>query len=164
MKLTDYTDYSLRTLMYAATRPDELVTIQEISDAFGIPRNHLVKIVHALGKAGFLATLRGRNGGIRLGREASKINLGDVVRAMEPDFHIVECFDAEHNQCVITPACGLRGALSAALNAYLDVLDRYTLAELVVKRQPLVRLLDAAVSLQSPPATRAQRKALEKRG
>lgn len=144
MKLTDYTDYSLRTLIYAATRPDQLVTIQEISEAFAIPRNHLVKIVHALGKAGYLNTVRGRNGGVRLNRDASEINIGDVVRTMEPDFHMVECFDVEHNHCVITDACGLRGVLGVALKAYLAVLDRYTLAELIRRRQSLEQALGAA--------------------
>ncbi|TAL92751.1 MAG: Rrf2 family transcriptional regulator [Paraburkholderia sp.] len=151
MKLTDYTDYSLRTLMYVALRDDQLVTIQEISDAFDIPRNHLVKIVHALGKAGYLATVRGRRGGMRLGRAASKIVVGDVVRSMEPDFHMVECFDTGHNQCVITAACGLRGALTAALKAYLDVLDHWTIADLIEKRQTLSRLLQASAPVQFMP-------------
>lgn len=151
MKLTDYTDYSLRVLMYAALRNDQLVTIQEISDAFDIPRNHLVKIVHALGKAGYLATVRGRRGGMRLGRAATKIVIGDVVRSMEPDFHMVECFDTEHNRCVITAACGLRGVLSTALKAYLDVLDHWTLADLIEKRQTLSRLLQASVPMQFMP-------------
>lgn len=155
MKLTDYTDYSLRTLIYAALATDRLVTIQEISDAFDIPRNHLIKIVHALGKAGYLTTVRGRTGGMRLSRAAAKINVADVVRSMEPDFHLVECFDTEHNACVITPACGLRGALGAALKAYLDVLGRYTVADLVERRQPLANLLQIDAPLRFIPVSKA---------
>ncbi|WP_168788976.1 Rrf2 family transcriptional regulator [Paraburkholderia aromaticivorans] len=142
MRLTDFTDYSLRVLIYAAVRSDELVTIQEISDAFGIPRNHLMKIVHALGRAGYLSTSRGRAGGLCLGRPATTINVGEVVRTMEPDFHMVECFNAEANACVITAACGLRGVLGDALRAYFEVLDNYTLADLVAKRGALTRLLN----------------------
>jgi Rrf2 family nitric oxide-sensitive transcriptional repressor len=153
MKLTDYTDYSLRTLIYSALAPDRLVTIQEISDAFGIPRNHLIKIVHALGKAGYLTTVRGRAGGIRLSRPAAKINVADVVRSMEPDFHMVECFDAEHNSCVITGPCGLRGALGIALKAYLDVLARYSIADLVARRQPLATALRVDSPLRFIPVT-----------
>lgn len=141
MRLTDFTDYSLRVLIYAAVHAGELVTIQEISDAFGIPRNHLMKIVHLLGRAGYLTTSRGRGGGLRLGRPATKIIIGDVVRTMEPDFQMVECFNTEGNGCVITAACGLRGVLGSALRAYFDVLDKYTLADLVAERSMLTRLL-----------------------
>ncbi|CAM2156928.1 HTH-type transcriptional regulator NsrR [Pararobbsia alpina] len=156
MKLTDYTDYSLRTLMFAALAEERLVTIQEISSAFGIPRNHLVKIVHSLGKAGYLTTIRGRMGGIRLSRPASRINVGDVVRTMEPDFHMVECFDTEHNECVITAACGLRAALSAALKSYLDTLSRLTIADLVVKRQSLNHLLGVSAAVRFVPPDHAR--------
>lgn len=148
MRLTDFTDYSLRVLIYAAVRTDTLVTIQEISDAFDVPRNHLMKIVHALGRAGYLSTSRGRTGGLCLGRPATKINVGDVVRTMEPDFHMVECFNAETSSCVITTACGLRGVLGDALRAYFDVLDNYTLADLVAKRGTLTRLLNPQPAVQ----------------
>lgn len=140
MRLTDYTDYSLRVLIYAAVHADELVTIQHIADAFGIPKNHLVKIVHRLGQAGYLQTVRGRSGGIRLGRPAGGINLGEVIRTMEPDFGLVECFQ-DGNHCVITRACGLRGVLHQALQAYFDVLDGYTLQDLVEKPATLSRML-----------------------
>lgn len=143
MRLTDFTDYSLRVLIYAAVRSEHLVTIQEISDALGIARGHLVKIVHALGRAGYLDTQRGRTGGLRLGRAPSKITVGDVVRAMEPDFRMVECFDTEGNACVITAACGLRGVLGSALRAYFEVLDKFTLADLAAEQSTLRRLLDA---------------------
>jgi len=145
MKLTDYTDYSLRVLIHAAVHPDEPVTIQQISDAFGIAKNHLVKIVQNLGQKGYLLTTRGRAGGIRLGRRARDINLGEVVRATEPDFGMVECF-RDTNQCVITQSCGLRGVLNEALQAYLAVLDGYTLEDLI--QQPAA--IKHALSLDIP--------------
>ncbi|WP_454757081.1 RrF2 family transcriptional regulator [Cupriavidus campinensis] len=142
MRLTDYTDYALRTLIYIAAHPDELVTIQRIADSFSIPRNHLIKIVHRLGQEGFLHTLRGRSGGVQLNRPASKINVGEVIRTMESDFAMVECFHAEGNQCVITPICGLRGVLHAALDAYFRVLDEHTLEDLILKPKMMQRVLD----------------------
>jgi Rrf2 family nitric oxide-sensitive transcriptional repressor len=154
MRLTDFTDYSLRVLIYVAVRDDELVTIQEISDTLAIARGHLVKIVHQLGRAGYLNTTRGRAGGLRLGRPANRIKVGDVVRATEPDFRMVECFDTERNECVITAACGLRGVLGQALRAYMEVLDNYTLADIAAKRTTLTRLLASASAIQ-PLARRA---------
>lgn len=130
MRLTDYTDYSLRALIYVAAHPDELVTIQQIADAFSIPKNHLVKIVQHLGQAGYLQTLRGRGGGIRLGRAATEINIGEVIRTMEPDFGLVECF-RQQSLCLLNQACGLRGMLGEALQAYFNVLDQYTLQDLI---------------------------------
>nr|WP_311529569.1 Rrf2 family transcriptional regulator [uncultured Ralstonia sp.] len=150
MRLTDYTDYALRTLIYVAVHPDELVTIQRIADAFDIPKNHLIKIVQQLGQDGFLHTVRGRAGGITLGRPAQEINLGDVVRATEPDFRMVECFHADHNNCVITRVCGLRGVLHAALQAYFEVLGRYTLQDLVDKPNAVSRALGEAKVLPMP--------------
>ncbi len=147
MKLTDYTDYSLRVLIYAAVHPNEPITIQQISDAFGIPKNHLVKIVQNLGHKGFLLTMRGRSGGIRLGRPAAQINLKDVVCATEPDFGMVECF-RDGNRCVITQACGLTGVLQQALEAYLDVLDGYTLQDLVNKPAAINRSLSLGIPIK----------------
>jgi Rrf2 family nitric oxide-sensitive transcriptional repressor len=144
MRLTYYSDYSLRVLMYLATNRDHLVTIQEIADAYGISKNHLMKVAFELGKKGFLETVRGRNGGLRLAKDPAQIKLGNVVRATEDDFTIVECFDQEKNTCPITAACRLRGALSKALLAYLAVLDEYTLADLTQRNAPLVRLLQAS--------------------
>ncbi len=160
MRLTDYTDYALRTLIYVAVHPDELVTIQRIADAFDIPKNHLIKIVQQLGQDGFLLTVRGRAGGITLGRPAVEINLGDVVRATEPDFRMVECFHGEDNHCVITRVCGLRGVLHAALRAYFEVLDGYTLQDLVDKPNAVNRALGEVSTLPMPrarakPASRA---------
>ncbi len=132
MKLTLYTDYSLRVLIFLASKQtDELSNIKEIAEAYGISKNHLMKVTYELGKMGMIDTIRGRNGGIRLAKELEDINIGKLVRATEEDFHLVECFDKEHNSCVITPVCGLKHVLGRALNAYLSVLDEYTLADLV---------------------------------
>ncbi|AJG19239.1 RrF2 family transcriptional regulator [Cupriavidus basilensis] len=161
MRLTDYTDYSLRTLIYVAVHPGELVTIQHIADAFGIPKNHLIKIVQKLGQAGFLHTVRGRAGGIALGRPASEVNLGEVIRTMESDFNLVECFQGDDNHCIITRVCGLRGVLSAALRAYFEVLDAYSLQDLVEKPAALTRAFGdgGAATLAAIPVKNVTRKA-----
>lgn len=132
MRLTLYTDYALRVLIYlAAKENDELSSIREISDIYGISKNHLMKIIYKLGRMGVIETIRGRNGGIRLAMKPKDINIGEVVRQTEEDFRLVECFDPENNLCVISPVCGLRHLLNNALAAYLAVLDQYTLADLV---------------------------------
>lgn len=141
MRLTFYSDYSLRLLMYVAVNPDKLVTVQEVADAYGISKNHLMKIVHQLGQHGFVKTVRGRNGGIRLARAAAKIGLGQVVRITEEDFTMVECFDAATNMCAITRSCRLRGVLHTALEAFFAVLDEYTLADLANPHSALARTL-----------------------
>jgi Rrf2 family nitric oxide-sensitive transcriptional repressor len=143
MRLTSYTDYSLRTMMYLAVKPERLATIADISTAYGISDNHLMKIVHQLGQAGFVDTVRGRRGGLRLARPADQINLGAIVRTMEPDMEIAPCFVPE-NSCVIAPCCGLQHVLREALDAFLAVLDRYTLADLVRSPRQLAGLLDIA--------------------
>lgn len=144
MRLTLHTDYALRLLMHLAVTPGRLVTITEVAEAFAISRNHLVKVAHELGKAGFVETMRGRGGGLRLARPPEKIVIGDVVRAMEEDFRIVECFDREANTCCIAPACRLKRLLRDALEAWAAVLDDATLADLVAKPAPLRRLLAIA--------------------
>jgi len=141
MRLTSYSDYSLRLLMYAALKGDGLVTIQEVSDAYGISRNHLMKVALDLGRNGFLETVRGRNGGMRLARKPGEIGLGAVLRTTEEDFNTVECFNTRSNTCVISGHCRLKGALARALKAYLEVLDEYTLADLTDKHPALARLL-----------------------
>ena len=141
MRLTSYSDYSLRLLMYAALKGPGLVTIQEVADTYGISKNHLMKIAFDLGRHGFLETVRGRGGGLRLARKPEKIGLGEIVRATEEDFNIVECFDLATNTCSIIKPCRLKGALSRALNAYLAVLDEYTLADLTARNPALERLL-----------------------
>lgn len=141
MKLTLYTDYSLRVLMYLAADPDQTSTIQEIADSFNISKNHLMKVAYELGQASYVETVRGRNGGLRLARPAEEIKLGDLVRECEGDFTLVECFDAEHNQCVLTPVCKLKHVLREALDAYFQSLNQYSLADLLEQRQKLVKLL-----------------------
>lgn len=131
MRLTDYTDYSLRVLMYLGMHRDRVVTIQDIADAYDISKSHLMKIVHQLGLAGLVETTRGRSGGLRLGKEPLAINIGDVVKLTEPDFKMVECFDTEANECVLSPSCQLQGALAKATQAYLMVLNGYTLADML---------------------------------
>jgi Rrf2 family nitric oxide-sensitive transcriptional repressor len=141
MRLTAYTDYSLRVLMRLALNPGELVTISEIAHAYRISEHHLMKVVHQLGVAGYIATVRGHGGGMRLARQPAQIVVGDVVRHTEPDLGLVDCFRASHS-CTIEPACALSGILGEALEAFLDVLDRHTLADLVARRAPLASLLN----------------------
>jgi Rrf2 family nitric oxide-sensitive transcriptional repressor len=141
MKLSFYSDYSLRLLMYLAVRPEALVTIQQVADVYRISKNHLTKVAYDLGRAGFLETVRGRNGGIRLGMKPADIGLGAVLRVTEPELGHVECFDAKTNGCAISGACRLKGVLSSARRAYFEVLDEYTLADLTHKHSALSRLL-----------------------
>lgn len=130
MRLTNFSDYALRVLMYAAVRDGALVTIEETAGRYGISRTHLMKVANLLTRSGYLTAVRGRTGGLRLGKPPDKIGLGDVVRATEPDFDLVECFAG--GRCRITPNCRLRGVLGEALAAFVSTLDRYTLADLVL--------------------------------
>lgn len=133
MRLTQWTDFSLRVLMYCAIweHRDLPVTITEIADNHGISRSHLTKVVHQLGANGLLETTRGRGGGLRLCKPAAEINVGEVVRQTETDFAMVECFDAQTNQCTLNPQCRLKGVLEQATQSYLAVLDGVTLADLI---------------------------------
>lgn len=141
MQLTLYSDYSLRVLIYLGLRPHQLCTITEIAEAYGISRNHLVKVVHNLGMLGWIDTARGRGGGMALSRPADQINIGAVVRQTEPGFTLVECFEMKTNTCPIAPVCVLKGALQAAQTAFLQVLDSYTLADLLKNAGDLTPLL-----------------------
>jgi Rrf2 family nitric oxide-sensitive transcriptional repressor len=140
MRLTGFTDYTLRTLIYLALQPDRLATIADIADAYDISANHLMKVVHQLSVAGDIATIRGRRGGLRLAKAATAINIGDVVRRTEPDMALAPCFDTAQG-CIIESRCVLQRALNDALGAFLAVLDRYTLADLVAPRLALAELL-----------------------
>jgi Rrf2 family nitric oxide-sensitive transcriptional repressor len=131
MRLTLYTDYSLRVLLYLAHRKDRLVTISELADFYKISRNHLVKVVHKLGIDGYITTIRGKKGGLRLARPPEEIVIGDVVRHTEPDFEFLECFNPERDQCVITSHCALKGVLFQAQANFLGMLDSYTLADTI---------------------------------
>lgn len=130
MRLTLYTDYSLRVLLYLSSNTDRLVTISELSEFYDVSRNHLVKVVHELGLNGYILTTRGKHGGIRLARPAEQINIGEVIRTTEPDLNLLECFDPAADQCRITSSCRLKGVLFRARSNFLDELDRYTLADL----------------------------------
>ena len=142
MRLTRYTDYSLRVLILLATHPQNFSSIAEISMAFGVSQNHMMKVVQGLAGAGYVETIRGRNGGLRLARPPGEIRIGTIVRETEESLELVEC-----GSCVIASACGLTGALNEALAAFLAVLDGYTLADVVVKRRRLASLL----GLDTPP-------------
>jgi Rrf2 family nitric oxide-sensitive transcriptional repressor len=144
MRLTVYTDYALRVLMYVAVAREPKATIGGIAASYGISRNHLMKVVHELGTAGYLETARGKNGGLRLARPPGEIGLGEVIRRTEPDLALVPCFDPVNAPCAISPACRLRGALHQAQAAFLKVLDGYTLADLVENRAALEGLLLSA--------------------
>lgn len=155
MRLTTYTDYALRTLMYLAANRDRLVTIQDIADAHDIAKNHLTKVVHQLGILGVVETVRGRNGGLRLGKEPAQINIGAVVRSTEPDFFMAECFDKSRNECILIPSCGLKGVLRSATDAYLAVLDGVTLESLAKQgsRRTGSSASFKSIPIQSKPAT-----------
>ncbi len=132
MRLTRYTDYALRTLMYLALHEPNQSSIAGIARAYGISESHLTKVVHQLGQLGLVHTMRGRGGGLRLARPPSEIVIGAVVRQTEEDLALVECF--ANGACAITPACRLRQVLGNALAAFLDVLDGYTVADLLQDR------------------------------
>lgn len=136
MHLTLHADYSLRVLLYLATRQDGPSSTQEMADAYGISKHHLVRVVQTLAGQGFVDARAGRSGGVTLARAPKDINVGRVLRAAEPDFHLVECFDRERNGCPITPACGLKGVLAEAREAFLLVLDKYSLADLLERSRP----------------------------
>lgn len=155
MRLAEYTDYTLRVLMYCAARPEQLVTIGELADVHGVSKNHLMKIVNDLARQGVLETTRGRGGGLRLMKDAKQIRVGDVVRASETDFRLVECFDPETNQCTLSPSCRLKGLLDDALKAYFKALDSMTLAELTAPASPSAPA-GAALTRVAAPQSRRQ--------
>lgn len=136
MRLSDYTDYTLRVLMYCAAHRDRLVTIAEIAEVHAVSKNHLMKIVNDLAREGVLETTRGRGGGLRLLKSPQAIRVGDVVRHAETDFRIVECFDPSSDTCTLTPNCRLKGVLGRALKAYFAELDAVTLADITAPSLP----------------------------
>ena len=130
MRLTDYTDYTLRVLMFCAMHPERSVTIGELAQSHAISKNHLMKIVNNLAREGLLQTTRGRGGGLRLLKNAAEIRIGDVVRLTETDFRMVECFDASSNACTLTAHCQLKQVFWFALQSYMAELDKVTLADI----------------------------------
>ena len=169
MRLTNYSDYALRSLIYLAVRPDPslLANISDIADSYGISKSHLTKIIYQLGQLGYIESVRGKNGGIRLARAPKDINLGVLIKQIEPDFNLVECFvvpvtgndseqdahqtdlpvtfiEEKHNKslgCVISPVCHLKSVFFEALTAFINVLERYTLADILSNEDELATLL-----------------------
>jgi Rrf2 family nitric oxide-sensitive transcriptional repressor len=152
--LTVYTDYALRLLMYLALKDDGLATIAEIAKSYGISKNHLMKVAYELGVAGYVETVRGRGGGLRIAKPLEAITLGEVVRHTEPDMALVPCFAPIDAPCAIRPCCALRKALQKAGDIFIETLDGYSLADLVKPRAPLQRLL-AIPPVKSARARRA---------
>ena len=152
VRLTNYTDYTLRMLIYLALKTEGRATIAEISAHYGIAETHLMKVAHELGVAGDIETIRGKGGGLRLARRPETIRVGEIVRRTEPDLTIVPCF-AEQASCVIEPECVLQRAMQKALQTFLAELDRYTLADLVAPRRRLLALLEIQ---SSRPGRRAR--------
>ncbi|HRP79912.1 MAG TPA: Rrf2 family transcriptional regulator [Aquamicrobium sp.] len=141
MRMTQHTDYALRMLIYLAGRPGGTATVSDVADAYRLSRNHLLKVALRLRRLGFIATTRGRSGGIRLARAPHEINLGALVRGTEEEFALVECMQEAGGACVISPVCRLKGIFGEALDAYLAVLDRYTLADAIRNQAGLNALL-----------------------
>lgn len=145
MRLTRYSDYAMRVLLHLGAEPDRMASIGSIAKAYGISRNHLMKVVHDLGKAGFVESVRGRSGGIRLARSPEKINLGEVLRHTEDGFDLVDC-----TQCIIAPACGMTAVVHEALGAFLAVFDRYSLADILGRKADLLAIFDATAAGMAP--------------
>ena len=167
MRLTDYTDYTLRVLMFCAIHPERSVTIAELAESHAVSKNHLMKIVNDLARQGLLQTTRGRGGGLRLLKPASDIRIGDVVRQTETDFRLVECFDANHNSCTLTAHCQLKQVFKTALQSYFAELDKVTLADIAPALPASPRLgsrtvrimpvsdITRPVSIELPPKKKA---------
>ena len=153
MRLTLHTDYGLRMLMLLALEPKELHTIASVAQRYRISRNHLMKVAQTLIQAGFVESVRGRHGGLKLGMDPADIGIGAVVRATEDGFALVECLDRRRrNTCVVTPACTLRKPLEEAINAFLAVLDRYTVADLAQNPAKASRMRKLLAESLSAPA------------
>ncbi len=148
MQLTRYTDYSLRVLLYLGTQPQRLVTVNEIAENYDISRNHLVKVVNHLGNLGYVRTIRGKGGGIRLSRRPEEINIGELVRHTEGDLALLECFNLESNTCPIVPICALKGVVAEARRAFMAVLDGHTLDEVLGNREALIQVLHIPVHVE----------------
>lgn len=142
MRLTLQTDYALRMLIYLAIHQRKPCRVIDVAEEYGISRNHLLKVALKLGRLGYLTTSRGRAGGIALARLPDQVNLGDIVRHMEDDFALTECMRGDGGMCAIAPACGLKGVVAKALQAFLAVFDNYTLADITRNGSVLAELLD----------------------
>jgi len=149
MQLTQFSDYAMRTLMYLGSRGPGQASVDEISRAYGISRHHLARVAQMLTELGVVSAHRGRGGGLRLAKDPAEINIGWLVRRTEPHFDLVECFRPGGDPCPIEAACGLRGALLRAREAFLAVLDAYTLDQFLADKPALVALLSPP---PAPPA------------
>lgn len=138
MKLTQFTDFSLRTLMFLAINEEELCTVSEISDSYNISRNHLVKVVHNLSKEGLIESFKGKGGGIRLAKKPEDINIGLLVAKLEAETILVECMGDAGN-CKIDPSCRLKSALVKAKKSFYQVLEEYTLKDIVKNKKQLLQ-------------------------
>jgi Rrf2 family nitric oxide-sensitive transcriptional repressor len=154
MKLTAFTDYSLRVLIYLAAQPGERATIAQIATSFDVSENHLTKVVHFLGKNGWLANVRGKGGGLELAMPPELVGLGQVVRQTEGNAALVECFGEGGGHCSIAGICRLSGVLGEAVKAFYAVLDKYTLADLVHNRQALAKVMFGIHPVAPPPSRR----------
>lgn len=151
MRLTSYSDYSIRVLIYLATQNrEQLTNIKEISEVYQISKNHLMKIIYNLGKMGYIETIRGRNGGFRLAKKPSEINIGELIQKTEEDFHFVECFK-DHDHCIISPVCSLKFILNSALDAFLQVLNQYTLADIIKNKGTLAAYFQSSQNEKTKP-------------
>lgn len=157
MRLTTFSDYALRVLLYAATAEDRLVTIEETAKTYNISRAHLMKVVNILTQTGYIKGIRGRSGGFALAKRPEDINLGEVVRATEPDFALVECF-AKDSQCIITKSCRLPEVLNGALNAFIATLEQYTLADVMLDQAEFVPLRGPFRKTRGPLLATAERR------
>lgn len=147
MQLSLHSDYALRVLIYLGTDPDRIVSTREMSEAYGISKHHLVRVVQTLGEYGYVALLPGRAGGVRLAMDPEHVRLGDVVRRTEINLDLVECFDAKTNTCPIIRSCGLKRLLADALDAFVDSLNQHTLAD-ILKPGRRARLASAFIALR----------------
>ncbi len=153
MRLTMHTDYALRLLIQLGVNNDRLVTVSETARTYGVSKNHMMKVAHRLCLEGFVKTVRGNGGGLRLAKHPSDINVGDVVRKIESDFSIVGCFEPRAEFCRISSACLLRSALRRAVAAFHQILDEYSLQDLIVTKPLLEELFSSAGKLAKPPAS-----------
>lgn len=158
MRLTTFSDYALRVLMYAAVAGERLITIEETAKTYNVSRAHLMKVVNILTRTGYLKGVRGRSGGFTLARPPEAINLGDVVRATEPDFALVECF-ATGSQCTITNQCRLPNVLNEALSAFISTLGRYTLADIMLSKRDFTSPSGRIKKMRGPHIVLAARRA-----
>ncbi len=145
MQLTRYTDYSLRVLIYLGGGMERLVTVNEIAENYGISRNHLVKVANNLVNLGYITAVRGKGGGLRLAHTPEEINIGALVRKTEGNFDLLECFDAETNTCPISNVCRLKGVIAEARQAFIAVLDKYSLADMLRNREQIIHFLKIAL-------------------